>query len=187
MELVSGISNNLLVGGIFAVLIFGLVGSQQAMAGDEEGPNGIIGPLDIEITKTVSAEGSAGSILLREEGSPFNTGNFVITARVVSDQVVADGSSSSVLIQDKLPGGLLLTGVSKPLGTTYDPDTGVWDVGTVFEGSRTLTLFFEVLPGTCGANIVNRATLTSGDANDSNDSAFWIVRSRIFANPHEYR
>ena len=106
MELVSRFSNNLLVGGIFAVLIFGLVGSQQAMAGVENGS------LDIEITKTVSAEGSSGSILLPFEEGEF--GSFEITATDV-----VDGFSLSVLVQDKLPGGLRLTGFSPSKGT-YD-------------------------------------------------------------------
>ncbi|MCH8860775.1 MAG: hypothetical protein IH843_06580 [Thaumarchaeota archaeon] len=83
MELDGRISNKLLVGGIFAVLIFGLVGSQQAMAG-----NGF----DLSIDKCVTSveslvdevgercrviEAGVGSLLIREEGQ---TGFFRIDA-----------------------------------------------------------------------------------------------------------
>ncbi len=77
MELDGRISNKLLVGGIFAVLIFGLVGSQQAMAGNELPPEP-----DIDINKCVASsesdarnrctsEGCARSILLEEGDTGF--------------------------------------------------------------------------------------------------------------------
>jgi len=168
------ISYKLLVGGIFAVLIFGLVGSQQAMAGN--------GEPDIDINKCVTSsesdagspfcaiEGSSGSILL-EEG---DTGFFRIEANRVSEATV-----SSVLVQDKLPKGLEFVKTIVVGGNSYTPSTGVWDVGTISEGSfRSLIIEFKVSTGTCGSDLVNTATLTSSDrTGDSNDSEEGLSRS----------
>jgi len=187
MELDRRISNKLLVGGIFAVLILGLVGSQQAMAGE----NGPPPPTDLEVNKCVTEigtgtgigsvnrincapEASARSVLLREEGQ---TGFFRIDVRQTDD-----GSIGSVLIQDKLPAGLKFLGFSTD-GTDYDPNTGEWDVGSIADGTarRFLIIEFEVLPGTCDSILVNTASLDpasqdgTGDSNDS-DSATVEVR-----------
>ena len=171
MELDRRISNKLLVGGIFAVLIFGLVGSPQALAGIENG-NG-----DIEIKKCVAFteseagnsgciinEASARSIIILEEG---DTGFFRIEANKVNE-----ASVSSVIVQDKLPAGLEFVRTHSLDGNSYTSSTGVWDVGSLSEGSfRSFIIEFKVLSGTCGSDIENTATLTSSDiTGDSNDS-----------------
>jgi len=120
------ISNKLLVGGIFAVLIFGLVGSQQAMAGNgaDLRINKCVtdlttgGPGNVNIVECAS-EGSARSVLLLEEGE---TGFFRI-------DIEKNGFSdiSNVIVQDKLPAELKVISFSQN-GIDYDPDTGEWDV-----------------------------------------------------------
>jgi len=170
MELDRRISNKLLVSGIFAVLIFGLVGSQQAMAGNGG---------DIDIDKCVAFieseagnrgciinEASARSIITLEEG---DTGFFRIEAKPVNES----SAVSNIIVQDKLPAGLQFVKTIVVGGNSYNPSTGVWDVGTISEGNpRTLIIEFEVLPGTCGSNLVNTASLTSAneDTNEKNDS-----------------
>jgi len=161
MELDRRISNKLLVGGIFAVLIFGLVGSQQVMAGIPTGPVN-----DIRMDKCVTfneneiddnfndrcstVEGSVGSLLIAEEG---DTGFFRIDAIIDN---VQEGGLSSILVQDKLPAGLEFissnAGTSRH-GNSYNPSTGVWDVGTINEGSvRSLIIEFKVKTGTGDSN-----------------------------------
>ena len=166
MGLDGQISYKLLVGGIFAVLIFSLFGAQQAMAG-----NGA----DINIDKCLTsdgtgvtcktAEGSVGSIL-RAEGQ---TGFFRIDA-------INEGSSiSNVVVLDKLPNELQFVSSNAgtfPHGNSYNPSTGVWDVGTISEGSTsTLLIEFIVKSRTCGSEILNTASLTSGDSSSTNDVA----------------
>jgi len=154
-------SNKVLVGGIFAVLIFGLVGSQQAMAG-----NGPTGPPDIEIEKGASTEGSARSVF---ETVERETGFFEITATAVKD-----GTPLSVTVQDSFPAELEF--ISSFGDGEYNPVTGVWNVGTITEGgSKSLFIEFKVPIGTCGRDIVNTASLDpksqdvdqNGDSNDS--------------------
>ena len=106
MELDRRISNKLLVGGIFAVLIFGLVGSQQAMAG-----NG--GPLlDIDIDKCVADakgkvselrcvfEANAGSLLI--EANEGDTVFFRIDAIVDPNFPGVTGVEVEDFLQDRL-------------------------------------------------------------------------------------
>jgi len=163
MGLVGRFSYKFLVGGIFAVLIFGLVGSQQAMA--------LVEP-DIEIKKSVRpiAEGSFGSIISLEEGE---TGLFRIEANRVTEATI-----SSVIVLDKLPSGLEFVSSSSP--DDYNPDTGIWDVGDITEGSfRSLIIEFKVKTSTCGSDLKNTASLDPPDQDrtgDTNDSAFAIVR-----------
>jgi len=67
-------------------------------------------------------------------------------------------------------------------GDDYDPDTGVWDVGSISEGgTRSLIIGFEVLPGTCGLVLENTAFLNpasqdgTGDTNDSASATVEVV------------
>jgi len=184
------ISNKLLVGGIFAVLIFGLVGSQQAMAG---------APLnDIRMDKCVTfteslidnnfgeeciiVEAGVGSLLIAEEG---DTGFFRIDAIIAN---VQEGGVASVIVQDVFPAGLEFVssnaGVGSTSGNTYNPITGVWDVGTITEGGvRSLIIKFKVETGTCGSDIVNTASLDpaskdgTGDSNDSASATVSVVKT----------
>jgi len=155
-------SYKFLVGGIFAVLIFSLVGSQQAMAGIP----------DWGIDKFVSSttEGGSGSILL-EEG---DTGFFRIVVTPV------EGSGIPIVL-DQLPSGLQFVD-STPSQGTYDEDTGVWSVGFIEGTPRSLLIEFEVLSGTCGSELVNIASLDpeiedNNDANDSDSATVGVVQN----------
>jgi len=188
MELDGRISNKLLVGGIFAVLIFGLVGSQQAMGGGLQSN-------DISIKKCVAfteseagnrecrvSEGSARTVLTLEEG---DTGFFRIDADNITPQ---EGGASSVLVKDNLPNGLRFVS-SSTSGNSYNPSTGVWSVGSLGGGttSRFLIIGFEVLPGTCGSDLVNTASLDpanqdGGISSNDSDSATVKVRGAVIPN-----
>jgi len=176
MELDGRFSNKLLVGGIFAVLIFGLVDSQQAMADENGAPPP---PLDIEIDKCAStsksdltgfekcdvAEGSASSILI-----VANEGETVFfRIDVTADPTFPD--VTGIVVNDLLPDGIISVSFEKDItGPTngYDPATGIWDVGTIDEGStRSLLITTIVGTGTCGTTLVNTATLTAVDQTES--------------------
>jgi len=162
MGLVGRISYKFLVGGIFAVLIFSLVGSQQAMAGNPDivmfkclTSDGTIGGCD-------TVEGSVGSILREVGQSTF----FRI------DATLDFGTIENVKVQDKLPSGLVFLSSTFD-GNGYDPVTGVWDIGTMAgEGStRSLIIEFQAKTATCGFDILNTATLAIEDEQSFNNVA----------------
>jgi uncharacterized repeat protein (TIGR01451 family) len=114
--------------------------------------------VDVAITKSV------------DNGTPTE-GSDVVFSVVVSNG--GPGDASAVAVTDSLPPGLTYQSGTATQGT-YDPVTGVWDVGDVANaGSATLTLTVTVDEGTGGTMITNRAALTGvteEDSNSGNDS-----------------
>jgi len=175
MELDGRISNRLVVGGIFAVLIFGLVGTQQAMANG----NGPPPPIDIEIVKCATtdgfglpdqcdvAEGSASSIII--DANEGDTVFFRIDA--TADPAIPD--VTGVEVTDFLPDGFISVSSAIvqdgfPESGPYDSATGIWSIGTISEGgTRSLLITTIVGTGTCGTILVNTATLTKVDQTES--------------------
>ncbi len=76
-----------------------------------------------------------------------------------------------VQVTDVLPIGMTFTGTSG----SYDPGSGIWDVGNVSVGATpTLTISAQVEVGTTGQTIPNTASISAFgqvDLNSSNDSA----------------
>ena len=171
MELDGRISNILVVGGIFAVLIFGLVDSQQAMARPL--------PPDIEIDKCASTgfdltslrcdfvtDGGASSISIDAiEGQ-------TVFFRIDAVDVFTDGFDG-VEVTDFLPDGFIsvssvIVRDGTPPSGPYDPATGIWSIGSITEGGvRSLLITTIVGTGTCGTTLVNTATLTKVDQTES--------------------
>jgi len=175
MGLDGRISYKLLVGGIFAVLIFSLVGSQQAMAGGDPDISMFKCLSDETGTSCDTAEGSVGSILREVGQSSF----FKITA------TLNFGTIENVVVQDKLPQGLVFLSSTFD-GNSYDPVTGVWDIGTMSSGeasTRSLLIEFTAKSGACGFDLVNKATLAIEDDQSFNneDSATVLIVSDLLA------
>ncbi len=82
----------------------------------------------------------------------------------------ADG----VQVTDRLPSGLTFAGATTTRGS-YDPGSGLWDVGTLEPGRQdTLVLAATVNQGTVGDVLVNQAQLTAvrpADDDPANDTA----------------
>ncbi|MBU0677235.1 MAG: DUF11 domain-containing protein, partial [Verrucomicrobia bacterium] len=82
-------------------------------------------------------------------------------------------------VTDILPTGVMY--VSHSTAGTFDPTTGVWQVGAVTKsGLGSLTITATVDPGTQGQTITNTATVTASDQADPNhgndaDSAIFTV------------
>jgi uncharacterized repeat protein (TIGR01451 family) len=78
---------------------------------------------------------------------------------------------AGVTASDILPNGTAYVGSSATAGT-YDPSTGIWQVGTLTSGSTaTLTIRARVAAGTAGSTITNCATVNAADSNAANDRA----------------
>jgi len=161
-----------LSGAFFLVFIFGMLGSQQAMAGNEGSSGNIV------VDKSIFEGSTAGTELdpeLFEEGDAVT-----FTIRVDFDDSSGGGeaSVSSIMMNDLLPDGL--TYVSdlpggRPLSSDYVPDTGNWEIFGLVDGEfSTLSILSTVDAGTCGSTIENEASLvaftdgscTGGECND---------------------
>jgi|Deesub1362A_J573_1020465.scaffolds.fasta_scaffold02718_3 uncharacterized repeat protein (TIGR01451 family) len=99
-----------------------------ATSTDSEGNTSEFGPnrplqvveVDLELTKTV-------------DNSTPNVGD-TVTFTVVVTNVDADDAATGVEVEDRLPAGLNYVSHVASQGT-YDPGTGVWELGTVGPGS----------------------------------------------------
>ena len=86
--------------------------------------------------------------------------------------------ATGLFINDDLPTGVTynLAGSTIPAGTTYNPVTGLWDIGILLDNVElTLILAATVDTSTSGFTITNIASLDAMDQNDSNlnnNSAF---------------
>jgi len=85
--------------------------------------------------------------------------------------------SEGFLSEMVLPDGFISVSSRDVLSSTdgYDSATGIWSVGTIFEGgTRSLLITTIVGTGTCGTTLVNTATLTkvdqTEDPSDNEDS-----------------
>ena len=74
--------------------------------------------------------------------------------------------ATNVSLVDTLPAGITFTGSTESQGT-YDPATGLFDIGTLADGaSAIITLTGTVDVGQGGNTITNITTAASGDQND---------------------
>jgi len=78
--------------------------------------------------------------------------------------------ATGVTIADKLPTGLSFVSATPAAGTSYDPVTGIWDVGTLANGSsRTLTIDAIVNTVFTVTNIASVSTANEYDPDKSNN------------------
>ena len=119
---------------------------------------------DILVTKAVDENNPAQGELITYTVKAKNVGSGVAPA-------------TGLQITDLLPAGLTynLAGSAIPVGTTYDPITGIWDIGTLLDGVE-LTLLIGATSdlGTSGTTITNTASVSAIDQTEestSNNSA----------------
>jgi uncharacterized repeat protein (TIGR01451 family) len=91
---------------------------------------------------------------------------------VVTNNGPAD--ATGLMINDMLPAGVTHTGNTPEPGTTYNPGTGVWDIGSLLNGATaTLTIDATVDSTTVGIvdNTATRTPFDQPDLNSANDSS----------------
>lgn len=80
-------------------------------------------------------------------------------------------NNTNVKVFDSIPSGLVLVSTTPSLGTTYNLNTGIWDIGTIYTGAtKTLSMIFYPSPQSSGQTIVNNSSLSSYDITDPNTS-----------------
>jgi uncharacterized repeat protein (TIGR01451 family) len=105
-----------------------------------------------------------------DNSTPIEGGTVTFTVTV--DNNAGPQGASNVQVTDLLPSTLTLQNASPPAGTTYDPTTGLWSVGSLAPGaSAVLKLTATVNAGTVNATIQDMATATATefDPNPANN------------------
>ncbi|MBK6769163.1 MAG: DUF11 domain-containing protein [Ardenticatenales bacterium] len=115
---------------------------------------------DLAVTKSVD-------LPIADEGQ---TVEFTIT---VTNN--GEDDATGVQIRDRVPSGMAFVSATTPPGTTYNPVSGIWNIGSLPDGAmRTLLLRGQVLSGTGGQVLTNVATVAATSLPDpdlSNDTA----------------
>ena len=108
---------------------------------------------DLSLAKTVSNTNPANGAAI----------SYILT---ISNSAGSALTASGVTVLDTLPSGFAYTSHAAGGGSTFNPGTGVWAVGTLAPGaSRTLTVNGTVT-ATPGATITNTAQVTASSAAD---------------------
>lgn len=111
---------------------------------------------DLAVTKTVS------------DARP-NVGD-TITFTVTLENLGPD-TATGVTIADTLPAGLSFLGATPAAGTSYDPTTGIWTVGTLASAATTtLQIEAEVVAGVAQTNTATVATANQFDPDPTNNT-----------------
>jgi uncharacterized repeat protein (TIGR01451 family) len=91
-------------------------------------------------------------------------------------------TATGVQVKDVIPAGLTFNGYSATQGT-YDSTTGIWNVGTLVNGSSaTLVLFVTPTSSVAGTTVTNIATLTAVNQLNLLTSPFTTVSINIPGN-----
>lgn len=81
---------------------------------------------------------------------------------------IGQGTATNLQISDRLPAGLTYVSSNASRGT-YNPSTGIWDIGTLSPGEDvSLTIVATVNSGTEGRTIRNIARVSNMDQEDAN-------------------
>ena len=136
-----------------------------AATGDQVDPDTI----GDDLNETVNVEEQANLITVKTLASGNNT---PIEGEIVTFDITVtnDGpnTATNVSLTDLLPPGLTATGANGSITQgTYDPATGLFDIGTLANGATaTLTLEGTVDIGAGGTTITNVTTAATGDQLD---------------------
>jgi len=129
----------------------------------EYGTDAVIGAGDTGFT-VLSADISVGKTV--DNSSPIVRENIVFTITVTNK---GPNDATGVQVKDQLPAGL--TYVSDDSSGSYDAGTGIWDVGSLTNGtSATLKITAAVNQVGNITNTAARITSSPNDTNSSNDT-----------------
>ncbi|MCU0877558.1 MAG: SpaA isopeptide-forming pilin-related protein [Pirellulaceae bacterium] len=99
-----------------------------------------------------------------------------VTFTITLANAASGAGATGVEVTDLLPAGLAFVSATPAAGTTYDDETGVWDVGSLAAGENVvLTIVAEVEDH---LELTNTSTITDADQDDpdaGNNSASAIV------------
>lgn len=131
----------------------------------------------------IAANNSASAAITVQQADVYVTKTATTLTPFAGDSVTftvvagntGPNSATGVTVRDQLPAGLTYLSHVAAAGTSYDPLSGDWSVGTLAKsGSATLTVTATVDPGTHGSTLINTASKTAAvqtDPNSANDSA----------------
>ena len=134
-----------------------------AASGDQPDPS-TIGD-DLEEAVAVENDANLVTVKTLASGDATPDEGDTVTFQI---EVTNNGGAqaTNVSLTDALPAGITFTGSTESQGT-YDPATGLFEIGTLAEGaSVVLTLTGTVDVGEGGNTITNITTAAAGDQND---------------------
>ncbi len=112
-------------------------------------------PIDLEILKTVNSSLAAiGDVLV-----------YTISLKNQNAGIAATG----VQVLDQLPGGVTYNSHTAHAGTSYDPTSGIWDIGNVMSSVDSVGLTVTVTVASSGV-ITNAAQVISSDQTDEDST-----------------
>ena len=111
---------------------------------------------------------SAGLTVINtvNDATPANGQDITYTV-VVTD--AGPSNANGVVVSDPLPPGLSFVDAAGPAGTTYNPTTGVWTVGTLAAGSSDTLTITAVVSG--ASTLTDTATASASDATTVSSTA----------------
>ena len=119
-----------------------------------DGPPGGIVTYDLQVVKTVSL-------------ASVGVGQSFSYTIAVEHSVASTGNATGITLTDLLPAEV--TYVSHSAGETYDPVTGIWDVGNIPLGSSA-SITINVIANAVGNPVTNTVAMNISDTDDSNSS-----------------
>jgi uncharacterized repeat protein (TIGR01451 family) len=132
------------------------------------------------VSAIVSVPSSVNVVLnSTTSNSPPNVGeafNYTITATNNGPD-----TATGIQVKDVIPAGLTFNGSATTQGT-YNSTTGIWNVGTLVNGSATLVLFVTPTSSVAGTTVTNIATLTAVNQLNLVTSPFTTVSINILGN-----
>lgn len=130
--------------------------------------NGDVGTFaraDLYLTDTPSVFADLSLAKTVSNASPANGASITYTL-TVTNSAVSPSTASGVAVEDLLPAGFAYTSHVAGGGSTFNPGTGQWSVGSLAPGAaRTLTITGTVT-ATSGATITNSAQVTGSSTFD---------------------
>ncbi|MBE9165913.1 DUF4347 domain-containing protein, partial [Tychonema sp. LEGE 06208] len=124
------------------------------------------GPLTLGILEDIGWKLNADLGVTVTVDNPAPKEGDVITYTVSAKNVALGNDAANIKLTSLLPTTLSLTS-NTPTQGTYDPVTGVWDVGKLAVNDTTsLTLKATVNPGSGGQTISNTVAIAAADRND---------------------
>ncbi|MEG4861813.1 MULTISPECIES: DUF4347 domain-containing protein, partial [unclassified Microcoleus] len=124
------------------------------------------GPLTLGVLEDIGWKLNADLGVTVTVDNPAPKEGDVITYTISAKNVALGNDAANIKLTSLLPATLSLTS-NTPTQGTYDPVTGVWDVGKLAVNDTTsLTLKATVNPGSGGQTISNTVAIAAADRND---------------------